>query len=303
MRSALALLFATLLCAGTAQAASISAVLSSDNSTCGNNIDGACSQNGAATYDDFGSTWNTSGGTSSNLVGVGSTSTTFRVNAGSAVDDGGADVGQSNDRSTYANLNFTITLSVDVDNDLDSWTVDLNQTALGLFALRGDGTASAVGNQDDSSASISDISVVVDGSNYNVDISPNSYSSDCSNNCEKSQQFSGGRNDLAILGGTGDATFSVTIDVDLSAFSNDGCSGFICSSASGGEEAAVLFGLGGQTDQAVDDYSTWGRSVGPDGYDGTFTLNVTALPEPSTLALGAVTLAGLAGAARRRTRR
>jgi hypothetical protein len=62
-----------------------------------------------------------------------------------AADDGGADVGQGGDRWIKAVLSFVLTINIDVDNPGDSWTLDLSQAALGLFALRGDRTLSAVG--------------------------------------------------------------------------------------------------------------------------------------------------------------
>ncbi|MCP5058541.1 MAG: PEP-CTERM sorting domain-containing protein [bacterium] len=283
-----------------AQAATVSVVLSSDNSVCGNNINGACSQNGSGTYDDFGSAWSTTNGASAVLTGVGSTSASFGIDAVTAVDDGGADVGQSNDRSTFANLNFDITLTVDVDNAGDTWTVDLAQSVLGLYGLNGDGTLSAVGNQDNGNAALSSITTVVDGSNYNFSATPGALSGNPSNGSSQSQAFSGSRGDLGVVGGIGDATFSVNIDLNLTALSNDGCSGTVCSSASGGEEAAVLFGLQDVMDQDVDNYSYWSRSIGPDGYTGTFTLNVLAIPEPGMLGLLVVGMAGLVAAGRRR---
>ncbi|MGH0028864.1 MAG: PEP-CTERM sorting domain-containing protein [Myxococcota bacterium] len=304
LAAATALLLA--LSAGSAGAATLSVALSSDNSTCANgtynntNESSACSQNGGGTSDDWGIDWATAGGTSSNLVGLGSTSTMFSIDAKVAADDGGADVGQGGDRWVQGSLDFDITLTVDVDDPLAEWTVDLSQSVLGLYGLNGDGTASAVGTQDSGSAEMTNVTTVVNGNNYDVTVWPGSHSNNPSNNSSSSQQFSGNRNDNVILAGIGDAVFNVSIAFDLEAFSNDGCSGFICSSASGGEEAAVLFGLNsGVIDQDVDDYSYWGRSSGPDGYDSTWTLNVNVIPEPTTGLLVGLGLVGLAAARRR----
>ena len=292
---------AILLFAGPAAAHTISVVLITDNSSCFNNIDSACSQNGAATFDDFGSAWSTTGGTSPSVSGPStSTSTSFSIDAVTAVDDGGVDVGQSNDRSSTASLDFDILLTIDVDYEVTQWSVDLTQSVLGLFGLRGDGTLSAVGTQDNGSGSISTILTTVGGTPYNFSAAPSSYANNPSNTSSASQQFSGSRIDGGILSGTGDATVSVNISFDLTAFSNDGCSSFLCSSASGGEEAAVLFGSQSVMDQAVDDYGTWGRALGPDGYNSTWTLNVTAIPEPTTALLLGAGLAALGALQRRR---
>ena len=293
--SAAALAAVLALSGGPAWAASIGVSLISDNSVCTTNGSGsACAMDNDIFGSDTGMTWNTvSGGVSPSISGVGSTSTSFSINALAAVDGGG-------DTTVQARLNFDLQLDIIVDSPVSTWTVDLGQSALGLFGLRGDGTASAVGTQSDGSASISVISTTVDGIAANFAPSPSSLTGNPSNNSSTSQQFSGSRFDGAILSGTGSQTVAVNIDFDLTAFSNDGCSGFICSSISGGEEAAALFGAESAIDQAVDDYSTWGRSLGPDGYDSDYTLNVTFVPEPGTALLVGLGLAGLAVSRRRR---
>lgn len=293
-----------MLLASQASASTITVGVTGNGSSCqqgfddGVTADGTCSSNGSGTFDDWGAASSASGGTSGNLVGSGSTSTGLAIDAAVAADDGGADIGQGGDRWIKRNVSYSIQLTIDVDSPADTWTVDLAQSALGLYALRGDGTASAVGTQNNGVGRLSDINVSVNGNPFNVDVTANSYANNPSNNGSASQQFSGGRSDLSVLSGTGDAIFGVTVSFSLEALSRDGCTGTICSSASGGEEAATLFGLQDVTDQDVDNYGTWGRAIGPDGYNATWTLNVTSVPEPVTLALVGLGLAGLAIAGR-----
>lgn len=272
-------------------ASSISVTNITSNNVCNvNNSPNGCFEDNTV----FGSDIGMDSNASASAPGViptntlGSASTTFSINAVSAVDGGG-------DTRARLDVSYSADLVITTDNPQDEWNVDLVQGALGLFAFRGDGTASAVGNQSDGQASLSTLVVNVGGTNYNFDVSPGSRTQDCSNNCQSSTQFSGGRADGGILSGTGSQTVGITVAFSIEAFSNDGCSGFICSSVSGGEEAAALFGDQSVMDQAVDDYGTWSRALGPDGYDSTFTLNVTAVPEPGTGLLVCLGLAAYAG--------
>ncbi len=275
-----------------ATAATVAVVIGTDSTTCDFGGNG-CSGNAGLFGHDFGGDWNSAGTTSTVLTGVGSTSAGLSVNAVSAI-DGGGDGGHS----VVIDIDFQI--QIDTDFAADIWTLDVSQSALGLYALRGDGTASAVGTQENGSATLGSINVWLDGNFLGFGVSPGLYSNNPSNNGSASQQFSGSRNDIGIISGVGDATLNGNISIPMSSFTNDGCTSTICSSISGGEEAAVLFGAEDAMDQAVDNYSTWGRSIGPDGYNGTVTLNVTQLPEPATMGLLLLGAAGLVRAGRRR---
>ena len=221
----------------------------------------------------------TDSGTDSSSAGYGaSTTISFDIDAGVAADSA-TDFGDEFQRGK-----IRYTLDVDVTAmPGENWSVDLDQDVLGLFGFHGDGTATAVGTQVDGNAGISTLDVDVDATDYSFSASPSTDAQNPSNNGSASTQFSGTRSDLNVASGTGSGSFAVTISFDLDAFSNTGCTGFICSSASGGEDAAVLLGWdnvddsGGGTLEGItaDNYSTWGRSVGPDGYNSVLTLNVS----------------------------
>ncbi len=202
---------AAFLGAGSAGAATISATLTTDNSGCNNGTSNntsestVCSNNGSSTFDDWGAAWSTTNGVSTAISGIGSGSATFRIDGVAAADDGGADVGQGDDRWVQAALSFNITLQIDVEGPAPDWTVDLGQSIAGLYGLNGDGTLSAVGTQDNGMGEVTTIITTVDSTNYNWSATPTSYSNNPSNTSSASQVISGSRNDNTVLSGTGDA--------------------------------------------------------------------------------------------------
>jgi hypothetical protein len=294
MTERLALLAAALLLvsAGAAGAATITINNVTNNSTCvvSNSDNGNDSEapynvgHSACTEPTLGADGNfmrlTNTGTAAATAPPGnSASVQFNIDAGVAADSA-VDFGDEYERGKirYA-LGIAVTATV-----VENWTIDLAQNVLGLFGFAGDGTATAVGTQVFGNAGITTIDVDVDATDYSFTPSPAGASSNVSNNGQQSFAFAGSRGDSAIVSGSGNSSMTVTISFDIDAFSNTGCSSFICSSASGGEDAAVLLGYdhvddsGGGTLEGIraDNYSTWGRAVGPDGYNSTWTINVTS---------------------------
>jgi hypothetical protein len=220
-----------------------------------------------------------SGLTSSSAGPGASTSIGFSIDAGVAADS--AVDGQ--DEYERGRIRYTLGMTVTA-TPIEYWTVDIAQSVLGLFGFAGDGAATAVGTQVFGNAGISVIDVDVGATDLSFSVTPAAASSNVANTGSQSfGPFSGGRSDAAVVSGNGNGSFAVTIAFDIDAFSNAGCTGFICSSASGGEDAAVLLGYdnvddccGGTVDRIrADDYATWGRAAGPDGYNSLFTLHVT----------------------------
>lgn len=232
-------------------------------------------------------------------TGGATTSVGFGINASVSTDD------VSGDSFVRGQVRYSLTITIDADYATDFWEVDMSSSVLGLLALKGDGTASAVGTQNNGEAQFQSLTITAAGGTVNTTnlgfgVSSTSLVNNPSNNGSSTQQFSGSGGFINIANGTGDASFTVTVAYDLDAFSNDGCSGTICSSVSGGEEAAVLMGFDnpdGVGNPSADNYGTWGRSVAPDGFDTTFTL---IIPEPGTLALVATGLFGLGFMSRKR---
>jgi hypothetical protein len=289
----LALVALAFLVANAAGAATISLTSITNNSTCvtangdnGNDDEDPYNPANAACSEPLGGSdsnfmrLSNSGTTSSSASAGSSTSIAFGIDAGVAVDsavDGQNEYERGKIRYT---LGFNVTATA-----VENWSVDLSQSVLGLFGFAGDGPATAVGSQNFGNAGISLIDVDVGASDKSFSAVPTSASSNVSNTGNQSVgPFSGSRNDSSVASGTGNGSFAVVISFDIDAFSQAGCTGFICSSASGGEDAAVLLGYddvddccGGTVDGiSADNYGTWGRSVAPDGYNSTWTLNVSS---------------------------
>ncbi len=277
---------------GVATAATITISSITNNSTCvvsnsdnGNDTEApynvthpACTEPTGGADGNFMRLTNTS--TTAATAGPGnSTAVSFNIDAGVAADSA-VDFGDEYERGK---IRYTLGININA-TAVENWSIDLAQNVAGLFGFAGDGPATAVGTQVFGNAGITSIGVAVNATDYSFTPSPTSASSNVANTNKQSFPFSGARNDNAIVSGTGDGSLTVTIAFDIDAFSNTGCTGFICSSASGGEDAAVLLGYdnvddsgGGTVDRIrADNYSEWGRPVGPDGYNSTWTINVTS---------------------------
>jgi len=283
---------ASLVLAGAASAATIAINSITNNSTCvvansdnGNDSEAAYNVgNSACTEPTGGADGNfmrlTNTGAAAAVAPPGSSaSVSFNIDGGVAADSA-VDFGDEYERGK---IRYTFGVAVTA-TAVEDWTIDLAQNVAGLFGFAGDGAATAVGTQVFGNAGITAIDVDVSSTDYSFTPLPTSGTSNVANNSQQSFAFSGARGDNAIVSGTGNGSMTVTIAFDIDAFSNTGCTGFICSSASGGEDAAVLFGYdnvddsGGGTVERIraDNYSTWGRPVGPDGYNSTWTINVTS---------------------------
>ena len=204
-----------------------------------------------------------SGATSSSTSVPGSTSVGFSIDAAVMVD-----AYVLANEYQKGEVRYTLVMNVSAGPS-ETWTLDLSESLLGLLGIRDDFD---IGTGANSNAGVTNTTVTVDGNA----VSFTSAGSLTNNDNSVSQQFSGSRNQLAALSGTGNDTFNVTIAFDIDAFSKSGCSGFLCTGNP--DEAAALAGLDDisfDLTADVDEYATWSRSVGPDGYNATFTLHVS----------------------------
>jgi cysteine-rich repeat protein len=77
-----------------------------------------------------------------------------------------------------------------------------------------------------------------------------------------------------VIQGVGDTVLTGSLEITLDAYSE--CGGLFCLGLA--DEGAVLFGIddvSGSIFVTADQYSTWGRAVGPDGYQASFSVALT----------------------------
>lgn len=277
MRLAIRLILACLLVAAPAGAATLAITTVTNNSVCiradsdnGNDDQsayntgsGACSELLPGLGDSNYFRVSSSGATSSSTSVPGSTSVAFNIDAAVMVD-----AFVLANEYQKGEVRYTLLMNITA-GPTETWTLDLNENLLGLLGIRDDFD---IGTGSNANAGVTNTTVIVDGNA----VSFTSAGSLTNNDNSVSLQFSGSRNQLAALSGTGNHSFNVTVAFDIDAFSKSGCSGFLCTGNP--DEAAVLAGLNdisGDLTADADEYATWGRSVGPDGYNATFTLHVS----------------------------
>lgn len=178
-------------------------------------------------------------------------------------------------------LEFDITLDIQVDPGQE-WTLHVDQTVSGLLAIIQEGTTSSLVGVLGGAIDFS-----LDGTPYDVTVTPSSQGGSST----IGTAFSGSRSDL--LSGTGPALLLGQVGQTLLETLSQ-C--IVCGSGGSGDETALLFGLddiGGALPVTADDYATWSRAVGPDGYTATFELFV---PEPASFALVLLGLAAFGSA-------
>lgn len=276
MRLPVASLLACLVAAAPAGAATLAITGVTNNSVCiradsdnGNTdqsaynpANGACSELTPGLGDSNYFRVSSSGATSSSTSVPGSAAVNFSIDAAVVVD---AFVTQNEYQKGQVRYAFTMNVTADPS---ETWTLDVSDGVLGLLGIRDDGD---IGTGANANAGMTQTTVTIDGTPVNL----TSAASLTNNDNHVSQQFSASRSQAGVVSGTGNDSFAVTIAFDIDAFSQSGCSGFLCTGNP--DEAAVLAGISdisGEGTTDADEYGTWGRSVGPDGYNATFTLNV-----------------------------
>lgn len=217
------------------------------------------------------------------VTGSGTADVDIRTFAGAAVDSA---IGAK--EYTRGEIRFSIPVTIDVPSGW-TWSLDIDQSILGLLAIKNDGAGSG-------DAGITNVSFNANGNPFNLAVSNGGTLASSST---ATRQFSGSRTDT--LNGVGDALLTLAFAIDIDAWS--ACGGFGC--LGDGDEAGVLLGydmvIGDSflSSTTVDDYSTWSRNPANDGY--FIGLSLTAIPEPGTLALLGAGLLGLSWRGRSRT--
>jgi cysteine-rich repeat protein len=190
---------------------------------------------------------------SSTTSGSGTSTVVFDINGGVAVDANPFSSEYQAGRIVYA---YSLSIS---GTGGAPWDLTVNQQMQGLLATDSDGTGSA-------NASSSAVDAVLNlGSVSFGSLTTRSSSS------LGSTPFSASRTG-DLIQGVGDTVLSGSVEITLDAFSDWG--GLFGLAVDG----AVLFGIDDVSQSvfvSVDEYATWGRAVGPDGYQASFSLSLT----------------------------
>jgi cysteine-rich repeat protein len=186
--------------------------------------------------------------------GNGSPAVAFDVDAGVVADANPASTEYQAGRIAY---DFTLEISGTGGAD---WDLVIDQQLQGLLTTVSDGDGSA-------NAGATGAALTLDGGPPLDFAAPVSRSAGGTG----SQPFSASRIG-DVVSGSGDTTLSGSLEITIDAYSD--CGGLLC--LGNADEGAVLFGLDDVSSSifvSADEYSTWGRAVGPDGYRVTFTLD------------------------------
>lgn len=208
------------------------------------------------------------GGFAPNVVGA-TVNAETRYTSVTTADSDAANFASITRNATHS---YRVTLTVDVDHPLAQYDIQIDTRRLGALVVRNEGGASGQ----------ADISGVTGLFNGGGDAGLNLADlAGLNTNSTTVTQIN--QSNTATFSGTGDAVFLIDFTWTSSAGSGNNV-------ISGGDEGTVLLGMPGTVSQinAADDYpGTSGRS--PQSADGHFTaitVELTVVPEPSTIVLG-----------------
>jgi cysteine-rich repeat protein len=191
--------------------------------------------------------------------GNGTSAVVFDIDAGIAVD-----ANPFSSEYQAGRISYSYTLSISGTGGAP-WDLTVDQQMQGLLATDSDGTGSANASSSAVTSGLS-ISPLPAGSalSFGSLVTRSSFAFG-------STPFSASRSG-DLVQGVGDTVLAGSIEITLDAFSEWG--GLFGLALDG----AVLFGIDDVSQSGfvtVDEYATWGRAVGPDGYQANFSLALT----------------------------
>ncbi len=188
--------------------------------------------------------------------GNGTSVAQFDVDAGLVVDANPASSEYQAGRIVYA-----LTVSI-TGTGGGSWDLTVDQQMQGLLTTVDDGAGNA-------NASITGVTAAL---NVGPSLSFGTLTSRSSASMGSTPFSASKAGD--VIQGVGDTVLTGSLEITLDAYSE--CGGFLCLGFS--DEGAVLFGIDDVSQSifvTADEYSTWGRAVGPDGYQASFSVTPT----------------------------